>query len=576
MQPSSDQQGSAAPGGGALRRWGPIAAIVVVLAIVGGLIAMSGGDDEDDPTETTEAASPDETGGDSDLPEGVMTYNQAKADGTEGDYEWLESCDTETGLIAIPYAFRQQCFASVDDNGGETSAGVTADTIKVVVYIAPEDDPIINFISGPINSDDTNAQAQETYQGFADLFNATFQTYGRKVELEFLQGSGLSNDEVAARADAVKAMTEMGAFAVWGGPILSPGFTEEVMARGGICIGCPAVTDSEPSAFTFTPNAAQIRTHFIEYASKRLLGKPADYAGDESMHGKDRVYGMLYIDTGTEDARNAAQNFKDEMSEAGMELVEQIGYELNPGTLAEQASTAIARLQAAGVTTVLISGDPIAPKTFTEVATQQNFFPEWVLTGSPLMDTTAFGRTFDQEQWAHAFGISSLEPRMDDSLLDAILLYEWWAGEYPPADDSANVLFPNPLMFFMGVQGAGPDLTPESFQRGMAFNEPQEPRLTQYSVSYGEHGLFEGFDMQGIDDMTEVWWDPTLEGDDEIRKPGVGMYRNVDGGKRYLPGEWSETDNLFDPENGTGPYQTLPAGEEPPDVEPFPGSPAAG
>jgi hypothetical protein len=561
-----------------MRRWGPIAAIVVVLAIVGGLIAMSGGDDEDDPTDTTESASPGTGGdeGDSDLPEGVMTYNQAKDDGTEGDFEWLESCDRETGLLAIPYAFRQECFASVDDNGGDTYAGVTADAIKVVVYIAPENDPVLDFITGPINNDDTNAQVQDTVQGYVDMFNATFQTYGRTVEIEFLQGSGISSDEVAARADAVKAMTEMGAFAVWGGPILAPGFTEEVMARGGVCIGCPAVTDAEPSAWTFTPNAAQIRTHFFEYASKRLKGKPAEFAGDESMHDKDRVYGHVYIDTGSEDSRQAAKDFKNGMADEGMELAEQIGYELNPGTLAEQASTAIARLQAANVTTVLISGDPIAPKTFTEVATQQGFFPEWVLTGSPLLDTTAFGRTYDQEQWKHAFGISSLEPRMDDSLLDAILLYDWWAGEYPPADDSANVIFPNPLMFFLGIQAAGPDLNVDTFKAGMAFNEPQEPRLTQYSVSYGDHGLFEGFDMTGIDDMTEIWWDPTLEGDDEIRKAGVGMYRNVDGGKRYLPGEWGEDDKLFDADNGTSLYKTLPAGEEPPDVEPFPGSPAAG
>src|SRR3546814_14827228 len=78
------------------------------------------------------------------------------------------------------------------------------------------------------------------------MFNATYQTYGRKVELEFMDGSGMSNEEVPARADAVKAMEEMGAFAVWGGPTLSPAWTEEIPARGGVCPRRPAGSDPGP------------------------------------------------------------------------------------------------------------------------------------------------------------------------------------------------------------------------------------------------------------------------------------------------------------------------------------------
>src|SRR3546814_5280372 len=107
------------------------------------------------------------------------------------------------------------------------------------------------------------------------MFNATYQTYGRKVELEFMDGSGMSNEEVPARADAVKAMEEMGAFAVWGGPILSPAWTEEIQARGGVCLGCPAVSDAEPSVFGIVPSARQTRIHLVEYLDKKLNGKPA-------------------------------------------------------------------------------------------------------------------------------------------------------------------------------------------------------------------------------------------------------------------------------------------------------------
>jgi hypothetical protein len=572
MQPSADQTGSNAPGSGALRRWGPIVAIVAVLAVVGGLIAFSGGDDDDTTDSATDGGTDDGIAGG----EGAISYSQAEADGLLDELTFPESCDPTTGLVSMPNTLAPECYANVADNGGATAHGVTADTIKVVVYVAPETDPVLDFITAPINADDTNDQIKATYQGFVDMFNATYQTYGRTVELAFLEGSGLSQDEVQARADAVKAIEELGAFAVWGGPVLSNAWTEEIKARGGICLGCPALRDAAPSAFTITPTASQIRQTFVEYLSKKLAGKPAAHAGDESMRDRERVFGQLYIDTGSQDVQDGLAETQELLDEAGIEFVEKIGYELDPGTLAEQASTAIARLQAANVTTVIIGGDPIAPKTFTEVATQQGYRPEWVLNGAALQDTTAFGRTYDQDQWSHAFGISSLAARVANGLGDAERLYQWWAGEYPPADDVVGVLYPNPAMFFRGLQAAGPNLTVESFRDGMFAVTPTPPAATHQIITFGNHDIWNAEDYAGIDDFTELWWDPTVEGPDEIRKEGVGMYRYVDGGKRYLLGSWPEELKVFDPAGTTTVYQELPPGEEPADVPPFPGSPAAG
>ncbi len=559
-----------------MRRWGPIAAIVVVLAIVGALVVFSGGDDDDD-TAGGGGGETSEPGGESgDFPEGAVPYRLAEEAGTVDDYEWPEQCDTETGLVAMPNQFAPDCFANVDDNGGATYAGVTEDEIKVVVYLSPEDDAVLNFITAPINNDDTNEQIKETYQTYVDMFNAIYQTYGRKVVIEFLEGSGFSSDEVAARADAVKAMEEMGAFAVWGGPTLSNAWTEEIKARGGVCIACPGLRDAEPSVFGIVASASQTRQMWVDYVATKLAGKPAEFAGDESMHDTERVFGLLYIDTGSADVQEGLEETRELVSEAGFELAEEVGYQLDPATLAEQASTAIARLQAAGVTTVIIGGDPIAPKTFTEVATQQGYFPEWFLNGAALQDTTAFGRTYDQEQWAHAFGISQLAARTANGLGDAERVYQWWAGEYPAADDTVGVLWPNPATFFAGIQAAGPNLTMDTFRQGLFAMEIPGHSVTQQRYSYGDHGIWPETDYNGIDDFTEIWWDPTVEGDDEIRKPGVGMYRYVDGGKRYLLGEWTEDNKLFDPEGTSTVYEEIPEGEEPADVPPPPGSPAAG
>ena len=578
MQPSSDQTG-ASGGGGGLRRWGPIIAIVAVVAIVAGLVLFGGGDDDPEVSGGSETT---ETGGE--LPEGAVTYAAAEAAGTLDDYTFEASCDTETGTLSLPVVSPPDCFADVEDNGGETAPGVTADSVKVVVYLAQENDIVLNFITAPIDADDSPAQVRETYQGYADMFNEVYQTYGRTIELEFLDASGLSTDEVSARADAVKAMDEMGAFAVWGGPVLSNAWTEEIKARGGVCIGCPALADGPPSTFQITPSATQIRLQFAEYLSKKLLGKPAVHAGDEAFHDRERVFGALYIDTGSQDSLDGAEETRKVLADVDIELAEQIGYELDPATLAEQATTAISRLKESGVTTVLIGGDPIAPKTFTEVATQQGYFPEWVLNGAALQDTTAFGRTYDQDQWSHAFGLSSLAARVVNGKGSAENLYQWWAGEYPPADDTVGVLFPNPLMFFTGIQAAGPNLTVETFRDGMFFaGTPEFRAVTEQVITFGNSEVWPNLadylskvDHQGIDDMTELWWDPTVEGNDEIRKPGTGMYRYVDGGRRYLPGEWSEELRVFDPDGTSTVYDDLPEGEELPNVPPPAGSPAAG
>ena len=282
MQTSSASTGP--DRGSPLRRYGPIAAIVVVIAVIAAVVVLSGGDDKKTASSTASGsgASSSSGGTGGDFPRGAITFNAAKAAG-KTDVTFSDKCDKETGKLALPYAFTPDCYADVKDNGGATAKGVTADTITVVVYLAPDTDQILDFITAPINNDDTADQIQATYEGYNELFSQYFQTYGRKVQLKFLHGSGASNDEVTARADAVKAVEELGAFAVWGGPVLSPAWTEEIKARGVICLGCPAIKDLSPSVFPIGMGGAQKYLQLSEYVTKKLKDKPAEFAGDDAM-----------------------------------------------------------------------------------------------------------------------------------------------------------------------------------------------------------------------------------------------------------------------------------------------------
>lgn len=571
MQPSSDQntEGSA---GTALRRYGPIAAIAAVIAVVIGLVVTSGGDEDD--TATTDTTSTTDGNGDDPVdverPEGAISFSQAQEQ--DLDVTFPDTCDTERGTVAIPYFFAPECYADVDDNGGATSTGVTEDTITVVYYSAPANDPVLDFITGPIKNDDTPEQVADTVLGFADLFGSTYQTYGRTVDVKIVNASGTSTDEVAARADAQRAIEEHKPFAAWGGPALTTAWADEMAAAGVVCIGCGSTggeqyrDDRAPHLISIGMAGDQTNTHGAEYIGKRLAGKPAEFSGDFT--DVDRKFGLLYIRS-SEESDKTADTFIEMLGDQGVEIAERVSYELDPGRLPEQATSTISKMKAAGVTSVIIQADPVAPANFTQEATAQEYFPEWVVVGGTLVDTTVFGRVFDQQQWAHAFGITAGAVATAPELDPGFALYEWFTGEEPPAAETAPILYPTPSLFFAILQAAGPNLTPETFRDGLFSGEPTRDAITAPSLSWGDHGLWPGAkvatDWSGVDDATEWWWDAEATGPDELQRDGKGMIRFVDGGRRYLPGAWDDTDKLFEEEGSVIILDTPPADETPPD-----------
>jgi hypothetical protein len=574
MQPSSDQS-SDSDRGRQLRRWGPLIGIVVVLIIVVVVVVVSGGDDGGD--DEASGGGPDSSLTSEDLPEGVVPFSVAEAEGTVDEIEWGDRCDTERGQLAYPSFFAAECFAPFDgDNGGETYQGVTANTIKVVYYQTPEVDPIIDFITEGI-SDDTNPQQQETILGFRDLYEAFHETYGRHVEIEFFEGTGASDDEVAARADAVTIAEDIQPFMVLGGPQLTNAFAEELAAHEVPCIACTPsqptdfYLENAPYVFGTTANAEQGQYHTAEMIGKQLNGENAEFAGDEELQDQERKFGLVFLE-GIENAQDQVDRLEERLAEQDVELSEIVGYQ-DPVALQGTVSNVITRLKEAGITTVLFAGDPIAPRELTREATAQDYSPEWIVTTSSIgVDVTVFARTYDQEQWSHAFGVSNIiAARGNPENQGSEFLYKWFTGEDPPADDSVLTLSPNLNVLYAVLQGVGPDLTPENFQAALFRGEPTPRAITQPSLSWGDKGIWPDTGYLGIDDATAIWWDAEAVGPDERGDEGPGLWTYVDGGERYLPGEWPDEQlRFFDPEGAVAVYDERPPGEEVPDY-PSPG-----
>lgn len=598
MQPAQAQGTGATPGSGnrALKRWGPIAGIVAVAAIVVGVVVASGGGDDATSDDTTPAAettaatddgaaattapasAPESTSGGTDAGPATtaavaeitypLDFATAQEQGLVDQIEWGPRCDTTTGQLAVPDFFAQPCMAPFSgDNGGATDVGVTADEITIVYYEGQEGDPIIAYISDAVAVDDTNTDQFATMERIIAYYETYFELYGRRVNLITFEGTGGATDDVAARADAARIAEEFQPFVVFGGPALTSAFADELAAREIMCISCTPgqptqfYVDRDPYVWGLDGSQAQKQAHAVEFLTKQIVGKNAEYGGDEFVDQPRRL-GLLYLESSGA-SKDLADQYVAAMEAAGAPFAEVIAYELNPATIQATASQVISKLKSAGITTIVFSGDPVAPRDFTREATAQEYFPEWFVSAAGLVDTNAFGRTYDQQQWQHAFGITQGAVRVNPETIGSYFIYNWFNGEPPPADGTIGLLQPSPALFFAVVQGVGPELTHEAFKEALFASDGTTAAISQPFLSWGE-SLWPEPDYLGLDDATVFWWDPTAVGPDEVRREGEGMYRFVDGGTRYLPGAWPTEERLFDPDGAVAIYDTPPEGEAPP------------
>jgi hypothetical protein len=542
-----------------LRRYGPLVAIVAVLAVVAGIVLAGRGSGPKNGPGTSRTVA---------RIAGAISWSQAAADGKTKSIHWGSRCNTTTGKLKYPYYFAGQCYAPfTGNNGGATYQGVTAHSIKVVLYLAEPHDPILSYIEGSIADTDTNQQTIETVQGYVKFLQAYYETYGRTIDLVPFVATGNATDEVAARADATTIAQTIKPFAVLGGPILTAAFGQEIVANKIFCIDCmPSQPNSyyaqhAPYVIGLGMNADEAQIQLADYIGAQLKNRPAAFAGNPAMHHQTRKFGLVYISTG-QDAEIQTNDFVHSLAKLGVTLSARLAY-TSPVTI--DSVGLIAKLKAAGVTSVIFSGDPVAPGPLTRAATSQNYFPEWIISGSALTDTTIFARTYDQKQWSHAFGISFLAARTDPAVSGSTYLYHWFYGKNPPAATGAAVTTPLITLLFTGIQATGPALTPASFLAAL-FAGPKSPEaLTEPMITFGNHGIWPQTDYLGIDDATEIWWNPNADGPDELNHDGKGMYEYVDGGKRYLPGQWPATaPAVFTTKGAVTIYKTVPPSEQVP------------
>jgi hypothetical protein len=481
-----------------------------------------------------------------------------------------------------------------DDNGGATWQGVTKDKVTVVAVLPNEQE----LQSDPVTPKHLVDKSPSTYEDAVHDWVLPqmkfYETWGRDVEIRFVTSSG--DDEAAQRADVVK-IKAMKPFAVFhlivkGLDVLETELAKAHIPTMGYSTTATKANLQAPYRWGLS-DAQSSAINSAEVIGKQLLGKKAQFGGDD-VKNETRKFGAIYIKTLVDYPKFQAYFKKYGGTIASANAYDASGSTFgDPTVSAEQAPTMVARMKAAGVTTVIMLSDFSMNQNLMKEATKQEWFPEWFFTGAVYADIGILSRLYPTDQSRHAFGISFLSPFTEpdpppapgqvplSTLVDgpnASLNWYWGID----AATQAGAVSSNILWILRGIQAAGPHLTPKTFAQGQfsipAAGGAAQNRTNSFLSGYGKNpGLpYDEYAQNGLD-FAPYWWDPDTtgpsNGQGELGK-GVGWYAN--GAKRYKSGSWPKKQfGWFDKSTSVYHFETrqTPA---PTSVGPCQGCPSTG
>ena len=199
-----------------------------------------------------------------------------------------------------------------------------------------------------------------------------------------------------------------------------------------------------------------------EFGIKELPGSQATYAGG-SLKGQPRKFAIIAPDNPW---------YQDCVNEAiaidkahGLTISDNIQYQLDLSTLSSQAASVISKLANDGITTVFCGCDPVFPVYLTSRAHEQSYQPEWIVAGVALTDADIVGQLFQQNEWTHAVGISYQGNTIQKQATLGYAAYKSVRSDEPAT--IVDLIYAQMYEMVIGLQMAGPNLTPQTFEAGM-------------------------------------------------------------------------------------------------------------
>jgi hypothetical protein len=529
-----------------LRGYGPLVAAALLFVLMATFVPTVGKQVETRTVAGADAASADggasapDAGGGADVPgaagTGAAVASRARARPGVAPGRVAGCADRTAQVPGDPYS--PPCVEFSGDNGGATAKGVSADSITVSSRILSDTqsflDTITQLTGGKIST--SAEEARRTFYGLVDYFNTRFQFYGRKLKVDLFDGKGTATAELLgggqeeAEADAVKVAEELKAFADISS--FTVPYADALSRRKVVNIGAPYMsrewlTARRPYAWSAFTDCSILTESTSDYSNKRLQRRPAAFAGG-SLKGKMRTFATI----------TPENPWYQECVDAGLKIVkaagnkidDRIAYKVELNSMSNQAANIIAKLKSDNITTVVCGCDPLILIFLTAKATEQDYHPEWIEIGTALVDVDLVGQLYDADQWSHAFGISyngTYQP------LRGSLGYHAYKSvrSDEPSLILADVIYYQLYILALGIQLAGPNLTPENFERG----------LFSYPGGTGPAGTwaFGPRHYTPTVDGREIYWDPKKISP-QNNQPG--SYVESMPGRRFKANEWPAGD----------------------------------
>lgn len=449
-------------------------------------------------------------------------------------------------------------------NGGATFRGVTDKEILMVRRKFPESansKAVAEYskAAGFASSD----VVEEVRKTFIDYFNKTFELYGRKVNYVVWESqNGDSTAEAQSKGkegaclDAEFIAKEIGAFGVFGG---SSPFSECAAERKMPVFTAGAYYPESwyrkyhPYLWGTVMECERISYQVAEYIGKRLIDRPAKWAGDAVTQKKVRYFGTYVPDN--DGYQRCVQITRNELkTKYGVkDPGPRYDYQLDISRFPDQAAQAAVQFSAAGVTTVILACDFISATVLTAAAERQNWRPEWMTIGTGGTDLDNSARLYEQAQVnGHLFGPSQLGAtnKLIGPTSEPGRVYKDATGKTIPEGTSGDYF--TLVHIFSLLQAAGPALNPGNIGKGAPTLPPggaPDFPAGYWSLQDGPDGTPGAGDHTQVEDSREVYWvsskssgaatgtasDPYYNGPDGKD----GTYKEAQGGKRFRNGEWT-------------------------------------
>ncbi|MCU1450579.1 MAG: hypothetical protein JWP02_2749 [Acidimicrobiales bacterium] len=440
------------------------------------------------------------------------------------------------GVRQVPWSkYAPICIpAYKGNNGGNTSPatqGVTGDTITLSFRRTNSAEEKAAFSIARNAAPGSDDEYLSDLRAYVDLFNKNYELYGRHVVVKDYQpqGDNLEEDQgrdlAGAQADASKAK-DLGAFAdVTQSPSLAATVPymeylagEKVIGIGAIGITADWFKRLAPYEFSPIPDATKAAVAGVHALCQRSAGMPAIFAGDPLYKNQQRKFGLVSPDY--PEALKAADVFQNGLRrECGVKFERRISYTIDVARFGDQSASMAAQMKAAGVTTLICACDPLVEITFSQAADGQQYHPEWLVTN--FYDPQA--RETSQNEWKNAIAGTYIKfpPRAQR---ESYRIFKLSRPNTEPAERYFDLAYQMAVYTFSALQGAGPNLNPQTFQQAM-FNMPRS--------ELGELGTWGGGAQAFTPNLDAIfgWWDPNRVSDFD---GGKGMWVPCEGG-RWFP-----------------------------------------